>query len=94
MWVKLFRIYVKKWNCVGVRPRKSWRGKFSESGEKMVKINREEAMYIRGCMGKDFTITRTMVQKSDRHAYYMPETVYAMSLLRQYREGKVVAHYE
>ena len=63
-------------------------------GEKMVKINREEAMYIRGCMGKDFTITRTMVQKSDRHAYYMPETVYAMSLLRQYREGKVVAHYE
>lgn len=51
-------------------------------------------MYIRGCMGKDFTITRTMVQKSDRHVYYMPETVYAMSLLKQYRDGKVVAHYE
>jgi hypothetical protein len=60
----------------------------------VVLVDKDEAMYVRQHCSDDFTITRTMIQKSDRHRYYMPETQYALDLLQKYRSERVTEHFE
>lgn len=60
----------------------------------VVLVNKDEALFVRAHCTEDFTITRTMIQKSDRHRYYMPETQYALDLLKKFREERVVEHFE
>lgn len=69
-------------------------GSFIKERKKtVVKVTKDEAKMLREhCTGLE--ITRTMVQHSDRHIYYCPETRLAMELLKDYREGMVAEHYE
>lgn len=60
----------------------------------MVLVNKDEAFYVRQHCSDDFTITRTMIQKSKRHKYWMPETQYALDLLSKFRNEKVTEHFE
>lgn len=54
----------------------------------MVRINKQEASYLRGLF-PGLTITRTMKQRSNRHNYYVEESRKVLGALEQYRKGAV-----
>lgn len=60
----------------------------------LICVSKEEKNFLYERLGNVLECTRTMVNDSKRHHYWVAETRIVMSLLRDYWDEKISEHYE